>query len=186
MSKRRRATRRDLPAFLLFYGVFIWLFAILFAYVDNGRLAADKPIERISGTVENVFHEYGRSGNYFNLTVQTSDGFHHLTEEDALMRTLPEARRFVTGDTVTAEVRHQSQHNLDWCWGLARNGNTILTIDETHRYLQATTEEHKRFSHKFDLWALAISISFISSAVVLRLHFGSWTDKNRSVAISQS
>jgi hypothetical protein len=115
MQGRRGATRRDLPAVFLFYGVFVWLFAT------------------ISGTVESVFHKSGRSGNYFNLVVQTPAGPRHLTEEDLLMRSVPEARRFAPGDMVTAEVRHQALHDEDWCWALKRNGKVILTLDQTER-----------------------------------------------------
>lgn len=182
MRDRRGVTRRDLPAVLLFYGVFVWLFAILFACSDIGRLAAGSPLQTISGTVESVFHRYGKSGNYFNLIVQTSDGPHQLTEEDSLMRSVPEARHFVPGDVVTAEVRHQSLHNLDWCWALERNGTVILTLDQTERYLQTTVEEHRRFNHKFDLWMLVGSTGLITCAFVLRRHFGGWIDKHRSTS----
>jgi hypothetical protein len=106
-------------------------------------------------------------------------GPRHLTEEDLLMRSVQEARRFVPGDTVTAEVRHQSLHDQDWCWSLTRNGKVILTLDQTERYLQTTAEEHRRFSRKFDLWALLCSISLIPCALVLRRHFGGWVDKDR-------
>jgi hypothetical protein len=186
MQSRRGATRRDLPAILLFYGVFVWSFAILFACSDIGRLAVGSPLQTISGTVESVFHEYGRSGNYFNLIVQTSAGPRHLTEEDLLMRSVPEASRFAPGDTVTAEVRNQSLHDVDWCWALTRNGRVILTLDQTERYFQTTVQEHRRFSDKFDLWALIGSSSLITCAVVLRRHFGGWLDKDRSASNAHS
>jgi hypothetical protein len=133
MQGRRGATRRDLPAVFLFYGVFVWLFAILLACSDIGRLAVGSPLQTISGTVESIFHKSGRSGNYFNLVVQTPAGPRHLTEEDLLMRSVPEARRFAPGDMVTAEVRHQALHDEDWCWALKRNGKVILTLDQTER-----------------------------------------------------
>lgn len=186
MPGRRGATRRDLPAILLFYGVFISLFAALFGFSDTGRLAVGSPLQTISGTVESVFHRYGRGGNYFNLIIQTSAGPRHLTEEDLLMRSVPEARRFAPGDTVTAEIRHQQLHDLDWCWALTRNGRVILTLDQTERYFQATVERDRRFGHRFDLWALIGSSILIACAVILRRRFGGWMDKNRRASHASS
>ena len=179
MQRRRGATRRDLPALLLFYGIIVWVFAILFACSDIGRLAAGSPLETVSGTVVSVFRREGKAGNYFNLIVQTPGGLRHLTQEDLLMWPLPEAHHFIPGDRIRAKVRHQTLHDLEWCWELNRNGIEILTLDQTERYLQTTDEKDRRFNHKFNLWALAISIGLLGCAFALRRHFGSWTDKTR-------
>jgi hypothetical protein len=184
MQGRRGATRRDLPVILLFYGVCVWGFAVLFACMDMrpfGLLASGSPLQTVSGTVQRVFHEPGSRGRYFNLIVLTPNGPRHLTDEDFIVRNVPEAHDFAPGDAVTAKVRHQSLHKLDWCWELSRNGTVLLTVDQTERSLQMLAEEHKRFSHKFDLFALIWSAALVNCAFVLRLHFGGWFDKRRSL-----
>jgi hypothetical protein len=188
MQGRRGANRRDLPAILLFYSVFVWAFAILFACEDLGPfklLAPGSPLETISGTVQRVFHEPGSRELYFNLIVLTPHGPRHLTDEDFIIRTVPEAGLFVPGDAVTAKVRHQSLHDLDWCWELSRNGRVILTLGQTERSLQMLAERHRRFSRKFDMFALIWSAVFISVAFALRRHFGGWIHKMRSTPVAQ-
>ena len=182
MPTRRGATRRDLPAICLFYGVYIWFFALLLLPNDH-RLANGSEIQSVSGTVERVFHEHGKSGNYFNLVVRASDGHHHFTEEGLLSRTIPEMARFVPGDLVTAQAKHDARKNLDWCWALARNGHIILTYDQTERYLQETAARHKRVSHITDVVTLVLSASLLTCAFLLRRHFGGWFDKPSNESI---
>lgn len=185
MSTRRGVTRRDLPSVCVFYAVLILPFAIVFSFPDNHRLAKDSELQFLSGRVENVFHKYGRDGNYFNLHIEASDGSHRLTQEDLLSETIPAMFRFAPGDLVTAEVRHDSRNGMDWCWELTRNGQEILTYAQTERYLQQTTSQDKRLGHVVDEIAIVLFGALLTSAFLLRRHYGGWIDKHAELSIEQ-
>jgi hypothetical protein len=177
MSKRR-ATRRDLPMLFLVESVFTCLIAILLSpFFPNEPLVSNADLQPLSGTVRQVFHRHGRAGNYFNLSVQAVDGNHHLTQEDLLSETIPAMDRFVPGDQVAARVKRDPRKNLDWCWELVRNGQTILTYGQTYDYLQRMRARDWKISQI----ALALSGILLSCAFLLRFYFGGWVDRHEKL-----
>jgi hypothetical protein len=182
-NAKRGATRRDSPALCLIYAAIFALVAIGLPFAASLDLAKESDLQTIAGSVQSAprVTNGGKGGVKLHIFVQGRDGLHHLTQED-LSRDVPVVMDLRAGDNVTARVKHDSLgRDLDWLWELKRDGNTILSYEQTLRYL----ERRNTRTGKIAPWAGALSLGLFVVAILLRRHFGAWRDTtNQSVPAS--
>lgn len=173
MSTHRRATRRDLPALCLIYGVILALAALGLPLGAKLDMTKRSELHAIYGTVQDMSRtNLSKAGPKLHIFVQDSNGLHHLTQDDMSCE-VPALRSLRAGDNVTALVRRDFLgRNLEWVWEVQRDGVTILTYDQTQEFLEQTRERMQAIA----LWAGVLSIGTFMVAIFLRMRFGAWRD----------
>ena len=173
MGTHRRATRRDLPALCLIYGVILAFAALALPLGAKLDLAKRSELHSISGTVRDTSRtNLSKAGPKLHIFVQDSNRLHHLTQDD-LSYEVPAVRSLRAGDSVTVLVRRDFLgRNLEWVWEVQRDGVTILSYDQTQGFLEQTKQRMEAIA----LWASVLSIGTFMVAVFLRMHFGAWRD----------
>lgn len=182
---KRRATRRDSPALCLIYASILGLAALGLPLAANFDLAKESDLHTVAGSVQSapqVTNE-GKSGIKLHIFIRGSEGFHHLIQDD-LSGDVPGIMSLLPGDDVTARVRRDRLgRDLDWLWELKRDGNTILSYQQTLRYLERRSAQSRAIAH----WAGGLSLGLFAAAILLRRHFGAWRNaSNRSLPGSSS
>ncbi len=127
----------------------------------------------ISGTVRDMSRtDLPKASPKLNIFVQDSTRVHHLTQDD-LSSEVPALRGLRAGDSVVALVRRDFfGRNLEWVWEVQRGGVTILSYDQTQRFLERAKERMQNIA----LWAGILSIGTFGVGIVLRMRFGAWRD----------
>jgi hypothetical protein len=173
MTARRKATRRDLPAFCLIYCLLFAVAALGLPFAANLDSANKSDLQSITGSVENVYRtNRPKAGLKLHILLRVDNRIHHLTQDD-LFQDVPELKSLRVGDNVTALVRHDFLgRDLDWLWELHRDGATILSYDETRRFLERENARTRKLAY----WAGVLSIALFLVALLLRRHFGGWRD----------
>jgi len=173
MNPRRKATRRDLPALCVIYGVIFAFAALVLPLGARLDMAKRSELYSISGTVQDMSRtDPPKAGPKLHIFVQDSNRVHHLTQHD-LSYEVPALRRLRPGDNVTALVRRDFLgRNLEWVWEVQRDGVTILSYDQTQGFLERTKEQMQAIA----LWAGVLSIGTFMVAIFLRMRFGAWRD----------
>jgi hypothetical protein len=182
---KRGATRRDSPALCLIYAAIFALAALGLPFAANLDLAKESDLHTVAGTVQSAprVTNGGKGGIKLHIFVRGSDGLHHLTQDD-LSWDVPGIMSLRAGDNVTARVRRDRLgRNLDWLWELKRDGNTILSYEQTVRYLERRGAQGRVIAH----WAGGLSLGLFVAAILLRRHFGVWRNASeRSVPAPSS
>jgi hypothetical protein len=176
---RRKTTRRDLPGLCLIFVTIFAACALGLLFAANLDLAKESDLHSIAGSVQSMPRTTfsGKAGSKLHIVIRGSDGLHHLTQDD-LSQELPGIMVLRAGDNVTVRVKHDSLgRDLDWLWGLQRDGVTILSYEDTYRYLQRRNARVRELAH----WAGALSLGLFVVAILLRRHFGAWRDPSQSV-----
>lgn len=171
---RRKPTRRDLPALCLIYGVIFAAAVLGLPLAANLDLARKSDLRAIVGTVQSSPRTTasGKAGTKLHIVIRANNGLHHLTQHD-LSQEVPGIMDLQAGDNVTALVKRDSLgRDLDWLWELKRDGMTILSYEDTYRYLQRRNARMRELAH----WAGALSLGLFAVAILLRRHFGAWRD----------
>jgi hypothetical protein len=175
-----KLTRRDLPAVFLIYSALFAVAAFALPFGASLDVVKESDLQTVAGSVQSAprIRNGGKGGIKLHIFVRASDGLHHLTQDD-LSGDVPSIMDLRAGDNVTARVKHDSLgRNLDWLWELKRDGDTILSYEETRRYL----ERRNARIGKIVPWVGAISFGLFVTALLLRRHFGAWRDAtSRSV-----
>jgi len=145
-------------------------------------VAKESELQTIAGSVQSAprIRNGGKGGIKLHIFVQASDSLHHLTQDD-LSGDVPRIMNLRAGDNVTARVKHDRfGRNLDWLWELKRDGDTILSYEETRRYLE------RRYARIEQIipWVGAISFGLLVTALLLRRHFGAWRDTTKRSALN--
>ena len=181
MDSRRKATRRDLPALCLLFGAIFALGAVALPFGAKLDLAKKSELSHVSGTVERVARTFaGKAGAKLHIFINDGNRVHHLTQDD-LSRDVPSLRSLEPGDKVVALVRRDFLgRDLEWVWELRRDGVTILSYDETQKFLGRGAERLRTVAR----FAGAFSIALLAIAVLLRLRFGAWRDHNLRSAVN--
>ena len=180
-----RLTRRDSPIVCLIYAVIFAVAALGLPFGAGLDLAQESDLQTIAGSVQSAprVKNGGKGGIKLHIFVRGSDRLHHLTQDD-LSGDVPEIMNLRPGDNVTARVKHDSLgRDLEWLWELRRGGDTILSYEQTLRYL----ERRNARIGKFAFWAGALSVGLFVAALLLRSRFGAWRDAtSRSVPVSSA
>jgi len=166
-----KSTQRDIPAVCLLFAVITAFVPLLLAYGWRLDLVQRSELKRVSGFVESVRHTNLPKAGY-KLHIEISDGTerHHLTQDD-LTWSVPQLKTIARGDAVVAYVHPDSLgRKLDWLWALERDGQVILTYEETYAYLAATGERMQPFV----LPAAIASMLLFATAIALRIRYGAW------------
>ncbi len=180
MDSRRKATRRDLPALCLLFGAIFALAAAALPFAAKLDLAKRSELYRVSGTVQRVERtSVGKAGPKLHIFINDGNRVHHLTQND-LSYDVPALRSLEPGDKVIALVRRDFfGRDLEWVWEVQRDGATILSYDETQRFLEQGTQ--LGIAARF---AGAFSFALFVMAVALRIRFGAWRDRSLSNAVN--
>jgi hypothetical protein len=170
------ATRRDLPAICLIYGVIFALAALGLPLGAKLDMAQKSELHTISGIVQDSSRtDLPKAGRKLHILVQHSNRVYHLTQDD-LSYEVPALRSLRPGDNVTALVRHDFLgRDLEWVWEVQRDGVTILSYDQTQRFLEQIKEQMQAIA----LWAGVLSIGTFVLGIFLRMRFGAWRDRTK-------
>jgi hypothetical protein len=178
----------DSPAGILIFVVIFAAFALCRPFASDSYLAKEGDLQTISGSVQRAPYVYhgSKGAAHLHILVRGSDGLYDLTQDDmdrgfpGIMSPIMDLR---VGDKVTARVKHDSLgRNLEWLWELQRDGKTILSYQDTHRYLEHQNMRMRRLCS----WAGGIAFLLFLIAVLLRMHFGAWTGNKRGGVIQRS
>src|SRR5215475_6685066 len=136
MRNPTRLKRRDLPAFCLIYGVIFGLAAFGLPWGAKLDMAKKSELHSITGIVQAASRtNYSKAGPKLHIWVRDENQVHHLTQED-LSCDAPALRSLRAGDKVTALVRRDFfGRDLEWVWEVQRDGETILSYDQTQALL---------------------------------------------------
>lgn len=142
-------------------------------------MAKKSELYRISGTVQSASSTVsGKARRKLHIFVWDGNRLHHLTQDD-LFYEVPALRGLRAGDSVAALVRRDSfGRNLEWVWEVQRDGVTILSYEQTQRFLEREEERMQVIAR----WAGALSIGLFVVAILLRIHFGAWRDRAKQKA----
>jgi len=173
MNPKRKATRRDLPALCVIYGVIFAFAALALPFGARLDMAKRNELHSISGTVQDMSRtDPPKTSPKLHILLKTGNRLHHLIQND-LSYDVPAVRSLRVGDNVTALVRRDFfGRNLEWVWEVQRDGVTILSYDQTQRFLEHARERTQGIA----CWAGILSIGIFAVAIVLRMHFGAWRD----------
>jgi hypothetical protein len=176
MSNRRSATRRDLPALCLLYSVIFALAAIGLPFGAKLDMARKDELRSITGIVQDTSRtNLSKAGPKLHIFVRDGDRVFHLTQDD-LSNVAPAVCNLRAGDNVTALVRRDFLgRDLEWVWEVRRDGVTLLSYEQTERYLEQSMGRMKVIA----VWAGVISIGLLGLAIRLRTHFGAWSEGMR-------
>ncbi len=164
----RKATRRDLPVFLLVYGVMFGLAALLMALAARLDFPDPGNLKPIAGVVErNPRMKTGR-GAAIIIPIQTANGVYDLQETD--FTHAHELLGLKPGDHVSALVTTLGGYQV---WQLERNGVILERYEEKLRWHENAIVRTKTLG----VWAGTASLAFLVMALLLRKHFGAWRDK---------
>ena len=166
-----KATRRDIPAVCMLFAVITTMCTLMFAYGWQLDLVQKSELQRVAGFVESVHHTNLSKAGY-KLHIEITDGAkrYHLTQDD-LTWSVPNLRTVGRGDAVVAYVYPDSLgRQIYWLWSLERDGQLILTYDETYAYLAG---KGKRMQ-PFVLPAAFASVLLFAVATTLRVRYGAW------------
>ncbi|HEV2616891.1 MAG TPA: hypothetical protein VGU63_09820 [Candidatus Acidoferrales bacterium] len=169
-------TVRDLPALcLLFAGIFAFA-ALALPLAAKLDMAQKAELYRVSGTVQSVSHtNAAKVRTKLNLFARDGDRVHDLTQDD-LSYDVPALRSLRPGDNVSALVRHDLLgRDLEWIWELQRDGITILSYEQTRKFL----EGERSLSLAIARWSGALSIALLLAGLFLRIRLGAWRDGTR-------
>src|SRR5215469_5576175 len=141
MNTKRKATRRDLPALCVIYGVIFAFAALALPFGARLDMAKRSELHSISGTVQDMSRTNPpKASPKLHILVKTGNRLHHLIQND-LSYDVPAVWSLRAGDNVTALVRRDFfGRNLEWVWEVQRDGVTILSYDQTQRFLEHATE----------------------------------------------
>jgi hypothetical protein len=155
----------------LIYGVIFAFAAVGLPFGAKLDMVQKSELYRISGTVESMSRtNVPRAGSMLNIFVRDGGRLHHLTQDD-LFSEVPALRSLQAGDNVTALVRRDPfGRNLEWVWEVQSAGVTILSYEQTQKFLELETERMRVIAR----WASVLSIGFFAAAVVFRVYFGTW------------
>jgi len=130
MTAQRKATWRDLPAICVCYAAIVALSAVGLAIASRLDMATATPnnLQMISGQVELVSHRTGgKAVPKLEILVRSSDGLHHLTQDDFTKDVLA-LKSLRVGDQITAMARPDMRgRDLDTLWELRRDGAMLLS-----------------------------------------------------------
>lgn len=175
-SQRRKTTRRDLPGICLVYAAIFGLSAVALPIASRidmaSARAARSNLQMISGQVVFISHTYGgKVTPRLGIFVRSSDGLHHLTQDD-LTKDVPALKSLRVGDLITAMARPDTLGRGDWLWELRRNDAMLLSVEETSQYFERRNVRNLRLASG----AAVFSVALLTLGVLLRRHFGAWHD----------
>ena len=157
------------------------IYAVLFAVAALGLpfaasldLAQKSDLQTIAGSVESAprVTNGGKGGTKLHIFVRGSGRLYHLTQDD-LSGDVPEIMNLRAGDNVTARVKHDLLgRDLDWLWELTRDGDTVLSYEQTLRYFDRRNARIRKIA----FCAGALSFGLFIAALLLRRRFGAWRD----------
>lgn len=171
---------RNLPALCLVESIIFAAAALALPFGASLDMAKKSDLHLISGSVINVYRtNLSKAGPKLHILLRVSNRVHHLTQDD-LFQNVPELGSLRAGDNVTALVRSDSfGRDLEWVWEIERDKVTLLSYDETQRFLE---HEKERLS-EIARWAGMISPGLFFLAILLRMHFGTWSNKSQSIPV---
>lgn len=172
------ATRRDLPAMFLMYGVIFALGAFGLPIANNldNKIIQEKDLQSISGTVQSAPRTTsGKGSMHLHIYLRASNGIFHLVQDD-LTRSVPAIMDLRTGDRVTARVSPDRTREVNWLWELRREGSTILSYEDTCRWIEGCKARGRVIAH----WTGGLSLGCFALAILLRKYFGAWRDSKWS------
>ncbi len=165
----RRPTRRDLPVFLLVYGVMFGLAALLMPLAVRLDFPAPGSLKPIAGVVERSPRMKTGRGAAIIIPIQTANGAYNLLETD--FTHAHELMGLKPGDHVSALVTTLGGYQV---WQLERNGVVLERYEEKRRW----QEDAIARTHTLGLWSGAAALLFLVIAFLLRRHFGAWRDQS--------
>jgi hypothetical protein len=174
MSNGRKLSRRDLPALYLIGGFIFGFAALALPFGAKLDMAKRNELHAVSGIVQSITRTTGKVTK-LNIVVWDGNRSHHLTQDD-LYYDVPTLHSLRTGDPISALVRRDFLgRDLEWFWEIRRGTETILSYDQTQRFLESEKERTDVFAY----WAGVLSIAFLMAAIFLRVRFGAWQASTR-------
>src|ERR1700744_2394333 len=168
---RRKATRRDLPAFLLIYGVTFAVAALCWPFASDSFLPKKNDLRTISGIVQRAPYitRPGRGGDMLHIFVRDSDGLYLLIQDDmdnVVPGIMDPIMKLRVGDKVTARVKRDSLFDHDWLWEMQQGGITILSYQDTHLFMARRNMRIRQLCR----WAGVLAFVLFAVAILLRRH----------------
>lgn len=177
---RLKAIYRDLPALLLIWGVIFAVAALCKPFASDSFLPKENQLQTISGVVQRTPYITGPRDNKLQLFIRGSDGLHHLVQDDmdhAVPGIMEPIMNLRVGDEVTARVERDSRgRDRDWLWELQRGGAMVLSYQDTRLFMERRNVRHRQFCN----WAGVLAFVLFVAAILLRRHFGTWSDTGQS------
>jgi hypothetical protein len=171
-----KASRRDLPSLCMIFCVIFGAAAIALPFGANLDLAKESDLRSTSGLVEDVYRtNRPKAGPKLHILIRMDGRLHHLTQDD-LSQDVPALLGLEAGDSVTARVKGDFLgRDLEWLWELQRDGVTILSYEDTFRFVERRNARTREAAH----WAGLFALGLFVVAILLRMHFGVWRDAPR-------
>ncbi len=171
-ASRPGLTRRDLPGAFMIWGVAFGILASIQTFVamdDAKRIHPESSLIAISGTVEQIAYRQTKSSRIADVTVKNSDGVYVLTSHTwsyAIDRS-----GLAVGDQVQSKAWPNFSTQRNTAWSLQRNGETIVSYNQTLHHRQSEQRMDTRFAQVVAFF----SIFLLAAAIALRLYIGAWS-----------
>jgi hypothetical protein len=161
---------RTLPALCLLESVFFAAAALGLPY--DSRVVNRNDLYPLSGSVMRVWQTNMRGWRILHILTATNSGVHEVTVDERGGH-VPELDRLRVGGKMTALVERPSY----WVWEVNQDHVLLLSYEQSR---QAHERVHERLS-KVAHWAGIISPILLLLGVSLRLRFGAWSARVRSI-----
>ena len=171
-AARPGLTKRDLPIAFMIWGVAFGIFASVQALGrigDAKQIHPESSLIAISGTVERIAYRQTKSTRIADVTVKNSDGVYVLTSDS--WSNAIDGSSLAIGDRVRSETWPNFTTQLNAAWSLQRDGETIVSYNQTLLDRQSKQRSDIRFTEVLAF----VSMLLLVAAIVLRLYFGAWS-----------
>ncbi len=171
MNAPRLPTVRDLPGISAVRAVFFILAFFVFVFGWRLDVVAREDLEVVTGQIERMERtNVPKTGPQLHIYVRTDQRIVHLIQDDITTR-VPKLNVLRSGDRITALARHDSLgRDLDWLWELTRDGEFILSHDQTLASILQKTDRVRPFGYGSAVLGLILA----ATSLVLRKRFGAW------------
>ena len=132
MNPGLRAAVNALPGISAALAVFFILGFFVFVFGWRLDVVAREELGVVTGQVERIERtRMAKASPQFHIYVRTGQGMVHLIQDDITAR-VPKLKVLRRGDWITALARRDSLgRDLDWLWELTREGEVVLSYDQT-------------------------------------------------------
>lgn len=171
MTAQRRMTVLDLPSLCGVFAVILLFCCVVFLFGWRLDVVATDSLQSIEGRVERIAQtNKPKAGRKLHIYVRTTERLVHLTQDD-LTVAVPKLKELQPGDLVVALAKHDSLwRDLDWLWELTREGETILTYDQTLALISQSGERLRPLGYGSGVIGLLLA----AVSLFLRQRFGAW------------
>jgi hypothetical protein len=171
MPARRKLTVRDLPALFVLFGALFGAISVGLPIAERMDMANERDLVRVSGHVDRIYvTNRPKAGRKLQITLRSSDRIYNLSQED-MSAVVPAIGLIKPGDKIDALVSPDKiGRDLEWIWVLTRDGNTIVSYQDTETFLQARQARTRWFIYVSGL----LSVCLIAAGVEMRRRLGAW------------